>query len=193
MIKIEFPFIEVTAEARRIVGEPTPGTRLYRREGTHEECGEWFEAVGKLFGGDVGLSPGGVTMYVPVSRTAVHKRLKEGRLTGFTFYVTSEETTFLGKKRKAKDRPYIVLSVSECKAWAEEMKRRLGYENEPATASEAQAADKFVEMDPKDEGNKKVVYKEAMSREDIVALVQATVVAAMEETLKKLMPGKRGK
>ena len=80
MIKIEFPFIEVTAEARRIVGEPTPGTRLYRREGTHEECGEWFEAVGKLFGGDVGLSPGGVTMYVPVSRTAVHKRLKEGRL-----------------------------------------------------------------------------------------------------------------
>jgi hypothetical protein len=193
MIKIEFPFIEVPAEARRIVGEPTPGTRLYRREGTHEECGEWFEAVGKLFGGDVGLSPGGVTMYVPVSRAAVHKRLKEGRLTGFTFHVTSEETTFLGKQRKAKERPYIFLSVSECKAWAEEMKRRLGYEDEPKTDSEAKAADAFVEMDPKDKGNKRVVYKEAMSQADIVALVQTTVRAAMEETLKKLMPGKRRK
>jgi hypothetical protein len=193
MTKLEFPFIQVTAEARRIVGEPTPGTRLYRREGSHEESGEWFEAIGKLFEGDVGLSPGGVTMYVPVSRAAVHKRLKEGRLTGFTFYVTSEETTFLGKKRKAKERPYIVLSVSECKAWAEEMKRRLGYEEEPKTDSEARAANEFVEMDPKDKGNKKVIYKEAMSRAEIVSLVQTTVRAVVGEAIKKLMPSKRRK
>jgi hypothetical protein len=193
MMKRQFPFIEVPAEARRIVGEPTPGTRLYRREGSHEECGQWFEDIGKLFGGDVGFSPGGVTVYVPVSRAAVHKRLKEGRLTGFTFYVTSKETTFLGKTRKAKHRPYLVLSVSECKAWAEEMKRRLGYEDEPETDSEAQAAEEFVEMDPKDKGNKKVVYKEPMSRQEIIALVKATARGVVEETIEKLMPGKRRK
>jgi len=192
MIKREFPFIEVLAEARRIVGEPTPGTRLYRREGSHEECGEWFEATGKLFGGDVGLSPGGVTMYVPVSRAAVHKRLKEGRLTGFAFYVTSKETTFLGKTRKAKQRPYIVLSVSECKAWGEEMKRRLGYEDEPETETEAKAADKFVEQDPKDRGKKGVVYKEPMAREEIMDLIQTEVRFAVEAALGKLLPGKLG-
>jgi DNA repair protein RadC len=34
---IEFPFIEVPKDLRKIVGEPTPGTRAYRREGTHAE------------------------------------------------------------------------------------------------------------------------------------------------------------
>src|SRR5260221_8861715 len=110
MEKIEFPFIKVPVGARRIVGEPTPGTRLYRREGSYEGYGEWFETLQELFKSDVGLSPGGVTMYVPVSRSAVHKRLKEGKLTGFTYYVTSDDKSFFGKKRTAKQRPYIVLS-----------------------------------------------------------------------------------
>ena len=35
---IEFPFIEVPKDLRKIVGDPTPGTRAYRREGTHAEC-----------------------------------------------------------------------------------------------------------------------------------------------------------
>jgi len=30
---IQFPFIEVPKELLPIVGEPTPGTRAYRREG----------------------------------------------------------------------------------------------------------------------------------------------------------------
>lgn len=66
-------------------------------------------------------------MFVPVQRAAVHKRIKEGKLTAFFFYITQIESTFFGTKRKVKLRPYIVLSVSECKAWAAEMKRRMGY------------------------------------------------------------------
>jgi len=212
MIKREFPFVEVSAEARRIVGEPTPGTRMYRREGSHEECGEWFEAIGKLFDGDVGLSPGGVTMYVPVTRAAVSKRLKEGRLTGFAFYITSQEKSFLGKIRKIKQRPYMVLSVSECKAWAEEMKRRLGYEDEAGVAakdailrrnpaarslehpspSEEVEADEFVQKDPKDAGDKGVVYKEPMSRDELIELIQFIARTAVEEALGKLLRGKLG-
>ena len=90
MSKLELPFVNVPREALAIVGEPTLGTRFYRREGSDEECGEWFEAIGRIFEGDVGLSPGGVAMFVPVSRAAVHKRLREGRLTGFAFHVTSQ-------------------------------------------------------------------------------------------------------
>ena len=128
---IEFPFIEVPKDLRKIVGEPTPGTRAYRREGTHAECGQWIEDLGLHYKGDVGISPAGVTMFVPVQRAAVHKRIKEGKLTAFFFYITHVESTFFGTKRKVKMRPYILLSMSECKAWVAEMKRRMGYVDEP--------------------------------------------------------------
>ena len=195
MEKFEFPFINVPAEARPIVGEPTPGTRLYRREGTYEQYGEWFETLQELFKSDVGLSPGGVTMYVPVSRSAVHKRLKDGKLTGFAYYVTTDDESFFGKKRIAKQRPYIVLSISECKAWAEEYKRRKGYSYDdlPGTQKEAEAIEDFVQKDPKDKGNKRVVYKEPMSREEIIALVQITVHEAVKESLKKFWPSRKRK
>ncbi len=128
---IEFPFIEVPKDLCKIVGEPTPGTRAYRREGTHAECGQWIEDLGLRYKGDVGISPAGVTMFVPVQRAAVHKRIKEGKLTAFFFYITHVESTFFGTKRKVKMRPYILLSLSECKAWVAEMKRRMGYVDEP--------------------------------------------------------------
>src|ERR1039458_9789773 len=130
MSKLELPFVNVPREALAIIGQPTLGTRFYRREGSDEECGEWFENIGKLFGGDVGLSPGGVAMFVPVSRAAVHKRLREGRLTGFAFYVTSQGKSLWGKPRKNKARPYLVLPVSECKAWAKDLKRKAGLAEE---------------------------------------------------------------
>jgi hypothetical protein len=183
---IEFPFIEVSKDLRKIVGEPTPGTRAYRREGTHAECGQWIEDLGLHYKGDVGISPAGVTMFVPVQRAAVHKRIKEGKLTAFFFYITHIESTFFGTKRKVKLRPYIVLSVSECKAWAAEMKRRMGYVDEPGeslmaqrkklkpaaaadepkTVKEAVKALEFAETDPKDKGNRKVRYEEGLDTEN---------------------------
>src|ERR1035437_4888419 len=187
MIQNEFPFINVPPEALPIVGEPTPGTRFYRREGSDEEYGEWIEAIGRFFQGDVGLSPGGVAMFVPVSRAAVHKRLREGRLTGFAFYVTSQGKSLWGKPRKIKQRPYLVLSVSECKAWVKELKRKaavaeeaeltpeqrrhllgpVAVTDEPETRKEVEADDKFIEQDPKDKGRKDVVYGEPMSRAEM--------------------------
>jgi len=183
---IEFPFIEVPKDLRKIVGDPTPGTRAYRREGTHAECGQWIEDLGLHFKGDVGISPAGVTMFVPVQRAAVHKRIKEGKLTAFFFYITHVESTFFGTKRKVKLRPYIMLSLSECKAWVAEMKRRMGYvdepdeslmkqrkklklaaaADEPKTRKEAEDAGEFVSTDPKDKGSRKVRYEAALNPED---------------------------
>ena len=128
---IQFPFIEVPKELHKLVGEPTPGTRAYRREGTFKECGEWLEKLGEYYKGDVGLSTSSVVLFVPVSRASVYKRIKEGKLTAFFFYVTHEETRLFGAKRRAKERPFIVVSVSECKAWAEEIKRRVGFVDDP--------------------------------------------------------------
>src|ERR1017187_17627 len=187
MNKDEFPFINVPPEELPIVGEPTAGTRFYRREGSDEECGDWFQAIGRIFGGDVGLSPGGVAMFVPVSRAAVHKRLREGRLTGFAFYVTSHGKSMWGKPRKIKESPYLVVPVSECKAWAAELKRKAGVaaeaklnpdqrramlgpvaeSDEPETDQEMLEHNKFVQRDPKDKGQKDVVYGEPMTRDEM--------------------------
>ncbi len=84
---IQFPFIEVPKELHKLVGEPTPGTRAYRREGSFKECGEWLEKLGEYYKGDVGLSTSSVVLFVPVSRASVYKRIKEGKLTAFFFYV----------------------------------------------------------------------------------------------------------
>jgi hypothetical protein len=205
---IEFPFIEVPKDLRKIVGEPTPGTRAYRREGTHAECGQWIEDLGLHYKGDVGISPAGVTMFVPVQRAAVHKRIKEGKLTAFFFYITHVESTFFGTKRKVKQRPYIMLSMSECKAWVMEMKRRMGYvdepdeslmkqrkklkpaalADEPKTVKEAVAALDFADTDPKDKGNRKVRYEEPLStenRQQDMFLLLAEAMAAMASDKKK--------
>ena len=177
---IQFPFIEVPKAILPVVGEPTPGTRAYRREGTYKECGEWFEFLAEYYKGDVGLSTGGVIMFVPVSRAGVHKRIMAGKLTAFFFYVTHEETRLFGAKRKAKERPFILVSVSECKAWAEQMKRKVGFVDdpnetpffestrllregggdEPASEKEEKEADEFANKDPKDKGNRKVKYRD---------------------------------
>jgi hypothetical protein len=213
MNRQEFPFVNVPKEVLPIVGEASLGTRLYRREGTEDECVAWFEAIGAIFQGDVGLSPGGVVMFVPVSRAAVHKRLREGKLTGFTFHVTSQSKSIWGKPRKLKQRPYLVLSVSECKAWAVELKRKAGLpeevvkdrarerqnllsvsdDEEPSSDREAVEATDFVEKDPKDRGNKKVVYKQPGSREAMIELIKLEVRCAVEEALGKLLPGKLGR
>ena len=179
---IQFPFIEVPKELLPLVGEPTPGTRAYRREGTFKECGEWLEKLGEYYKGDVGLSTNSVVLFVPASRASVYKRIREGKLTAFFFYVTHEETRLFGAKRKAKERPFIAVSISECKAWAEEMKRRVGFVDDPneslfteserllqatggeePTEKEAREVTEFAERDPKDKGNRKVRYQKERS------------------------------
>jgi hypothetical protein len=211
---IQFPFIEVPKELRKIVGEPTPGTHAYRQEGTFAECGRWFEAIGEYYMGDVGLSPSGVSMFVPVTRAAVHKRIREGKLTAFAFYITRQETSFLGVKRKAKLRPYIVLSVSECKAWAIEMKYRAGLTDEPGLSlmqqrerlksaasvvepksqKEAKEAVDFMDTDPKDKRSRKVRYEEALdpeNRQQDMFYLLAEAMAAMASGKKAELYRKR--
>ena len=95
-----------------------------QREGTYEESGRWFEDLAAAFPDDNFVSPGGVAMFAEVSRAAVHKRLNEGKLTAFAFYVTKVERTIFGHRKKLRQNPYMYIPVSECKAWAKELEQR---------------------------------------------------------------------
>lgn len=117
-----FPFVEVPEELWAVVGEPDGNSRVYRREGPQEEVGDWFDAVCEIVG-DV-VSPGGVSMYCPVSRAAVHKRIREGRLSLFLFHVTSQKNLFFGKTVTHRNTPFGYVPVSEAKAWKRELEER---------------------------------------------------------------------
>ena len=155
-----FLFLNITGELAKLVGKCDEGTRVYRAEGSYGECGEWYEQLLELTD-DSFVSPGGVSMFVPVSRAAVHKRLKEGRLTALCFHVVHREKTFFGTTRKAKARPYVFIPVSECKAWANELQERFGDRVGDGTAAlttEKRRIGKFKNTD--DKGQREARYRE---------------------------------
>lgn len=155
-----FPFLNVAGELAKMAGKRDKNTRIYRAEGSYDESGEWYERLVAVTG-DSFVSPDGVSMFAPVSRAAVHKRLKEGRITAFCFHVVQDEKTFFGTTRKAKERPYIYIPISECKAWAEELEERFG--DRDGDGTDAQEVEKhrdaaFRDKDPDDKGKRKVRY-----------------------------------
>jgi hypothetical protein len=157
----EFPYLQIdTPEKKKLVGKQQKGTRIYRREGTYKESGEWCIAIDEVFN-DKFVSPGGVRMFVPSSRAAVHKRLNEGRLTAFCFHVVHDEKTFFGNIRKAKATPFVYIPVSECVAWAKELEGQRG-EPEPDTGD----AREFLMRDPEDRKNRKVRYTDKYFEKD---------------------------
>lgn len=64
-------------------------------------------------------------MFAPVSRAAVHKRVKEGKLTAFCFYITSTRKSLFGKQRTSRETPFVYIPVAELKLWAEELEERM--------------------------------------------------------------------
>ena len=115
--------VVVPDEAAHVLGELVPGTRLYRAEGHEAGGGAWYEAISEIAGRCV--SPGGAGMFAPVSRAAVHKRVKDGNLTAFSFYVTETRKSLFGKQRKAREVALIYVPVCELKLWAEELEERM--------------------------------------------------------------------
>ena len=100
-MKKDFKYLEVPASLKPFIGEPDPDTRIYRREGSDEESGPWFDALGEHLPGEGFVSPGAVMMYAPVSRAAVHKRLKEGKMTAFCFHVIEAKRSHLRVSKEA--------------------------------------------------------------------------------------------
>lgn len=116
--------VEIAQRLLPLVGEPDKGTRLYRAYAEVEDFERWFEVVCEICEPDGSVSPGGVSMYARVSRAGVHKRLREGRLTGFVFH-KMRRTKILRRRTVEEGRAIILIPVAECRAWAALLKSRL--------------------------------------------------------------------
>lgn len=118
-----FPYEIIPSELSPIVGKPDENSRSYHAYGEIGEVSYWYEALTKVIGPLV--TPGAVSMYVPVSRTAIGKRIKLGRFTVFNFHAQpAKKGLFAGKKGK-RETPYVYLPVSECKAWRSEIEAKM--------------------------------------------------------------------
>ncbi len=123
-------FITIPKKHKNSIGEPDPGTMLYRQFGHDEEKELWWDAILTITKGYNVVSPGGAASFVGVSRTAVHKRIKEGRLTAFAFHTIEDNKTL--KKINIKyeqladsGMPQIIyIPWIELKDWQEYIKRR---------------------------------------------------------------------
>ena len=148
------PFEEIPEELKEIIGDPDPGTRLYRAEGGQEDHQIWFDAVRKICT-EGKVSPGGAGSFAPVSRAAVYKALREGRLSAFFFHITKKSFSWMGKEIKFRDTPYGYVSVRELKAWKEDLMQRAG---SVKTTEEQQAVHLESVGTAKDERGKEIYY-----------------------------------
>lgn len=124
-MKKDFPFVEIPENFKEIIGEPDPGTRLYKAIGGRDDFRVWSDTVFEICEPEGAVSPGGASLYTYATRAGVHKRLKEGRLTGFCFSVAKDSTFIKGRKTLEEGgRPYVYIPYSECRAWAAEMEER---------------------------------------------------------------------
>jgi len=158
----EFPFVKIPPELAGRFGKPDEGTRMYRVKGSYENCGRWYDALHSM-PGESFVSPGGVSMYVPVSRAAVHKRMKQGKLTAFLYQVTHKVKTFWGTEREARTTPFVYIPVSECKAWTKEIEQRSA-PVDPGTKKDLD--DTFLREDPEDGRSRKVFYTDEYTLQD---------------------------
>ncbi|HMD53651.1 MAG TPA: hypothetical protein VKJ65_03770 [Phycisphaerae bacterium] len=112
--------VDVPKSLLPFVGEPDPGTRIYRTEGDAAEGAEWFNRLVRAYEESL-VSPGGVSLFAPVSRPAVHKAMKEGRLTAFLFHEIKMRRSLFGTKRARRKTPFVYIPVIECKGWARQL------------------------------------------------------------------------
>ena len=176
-----FPYVDIPKKVSSIVGEKEEGKRVYMREGSEEEAGFWFEAIEEIIGQSV--SPGGVLMFCPVTRAAVHRRIKKGKLSAFKFHSTYVQTNLFGKNRVLRDTPYVLIPVSEAKAWKVELEKealRRGYvDKEELEGNEPDWHGEFLQWKNKKE---RIGYLDRLKMDGITITedIKATIMARLK-------------
>ncbi len=116
--------VTISGELAKAIGPPADGTRIYRAEGTDEDYMRWWDALAESFPRGL-VSPGGGSPYAGVSRAAIHRAMRDGRLTVFAFHKVKEQRGIFGSKL-VRENPYLYLAVIELKAWRLELEERIG-------------------------------------------------------------------
>jgi len=199
----------ITPELRKIAGKQETGRRIFRREGSFKKAGMWHQQLHQQVGAIV--SPGGVSMYVSVSRAGVYRAIKEGKITAFCFHATEDRKTLFGRKYKLKQRAFVFVPVSECQAWAKELEDRAEYIEKIKDKSPAELLamarelerlqgtekdrddDQFLTEDPDDKGKQGVKYDNEMSVSEMAAAVVAIPVAMVKEKIQNMQRRKRAR
>ncbi len=118
-----FPFVVFPAEAEAALGSREDATRTYAKWGHESDFVDWYDAlianVGPM------MTPGEVSLYVDVSRPAIHKRMQAGGITAFVLRLKPDEAQKSGKKRRLRASDVTYIPYSECQAWREERLGRL--------------------------------------------------------------------
>src|ERR1700722_12500658 len=112
----DFPFVEVSKNLQRYVGKVKKGKHEYEAEGDEDKYRDWVEVLVEQKELPL-VTFTWAPIYVGVSREAVYKRCREGKLTIFYFYIN--QSVPLLKRFKYVKSSYAFLSLSELKAWRE--------------------------------------------------------------------------
>jgi hypothetical protein len=123
-MKDEFKNVTITPALAKVLGKPSPTPRFFHADGDDEAFTRWWDALVREFPRGL-VSPGGACPYAGVSRAAVHKAMKDGRLTVFAFHPVKEQRGIFGSKL-VRTNPYLYLPVVELKAWRVELEERIG-------------------------------------------------------------------
>ena len=129
---IRIEHIEIPKKLEKYLGKPADQTRMWETQGDTEAYRAWFHAVREVCGSrrtgrDSGcVSPGGASMYLRLSRAAVHMRIDAGKLTAFYFY--PEQKGLFGRPKVNKNNAYILIPMREIVQWVEN--REKGAEDE---------------------------------------------------------------
>lgn len=116
----DFPYLKIKPRFRKLLGAVDEDTRIFRQAGFMTDFQAWMQHLHEEVNGDL-IPATWVPEYVGVSRAAVHKRIKAGRLTMFVFEL---HDPFPGPIAKLTGRPkveYAYCVRSECFAWYEEI------------------------------------------------------------------------
>lgn len=116
------PTIKIPERLLSVLGEPEGASRnVFIQKGSLHHAQGWYLALLRVFGEVVPVP--NVTLFVPVSRNAIHKRIKDGKLSCFKFQIN--ETERKGTKRES---PHAFVPVYECILWYQEYHDRLTYQ-----------------------------------------------------------------
>jgi hypothetical protein len=119
----EFPYLKITKELLKTVGPADEETRIFRQSGNHMDFICWVNDLREVLKGNV-MPATWVPTYVGVSRAAVHKRIKSGRLTMFVFEHVELELNLRFKHVERKKGEFAYCVRTECEAWFDEIRRR---------------------------------------------------------------------
>ena len=100
-----------------LVVDVVDGTRWFTETGNTQSFRHWFDEIQRANPGDL-IPVQWAPQYIGVTRPGIRKRALAGKLTVFSFSVTEQVKTLLGRIENRETRTsFDFLVKSECEAW----------------------------------------------------------------------------